>query len=125
MTFEYFIKKPAQTVFDKLTELAEVSSTDFSRNSIYSRSIRKRFWFTPYSYSHTRTTVDENRKRVCRKTQIMKLLEIRRVYQIEAKGNGTVIRENVIVKGNALLKRLIGDNLRDTCSRWFTPEREF
>lgn len=125
MTFEYFIKKPAQTVFEKLTEIAEVSAKDFNRSAIYSRSQRKRFWFTPYSYAHTRTVVDGDRKRVSRKTRIMRLLEIRRVYQIEAKGNGTVIRENVIVKGNALLKRLIGDNLGDTCSRWFTPEREF
>jgi|SRR5690606_11139554 len=125
MTFEYFTKKPAQTVFEKFTEIAEVSAKDFSRSAIYSRSQRKRFWFTPYSYSYTRTVVDGERKRMSRKTQIMKLLEIRRVYQIEAKGNGTLIRENVIVKGNALLKRLIGGSLRDTCSRWFGSETEF
>lgn len=124
MTFEYFIKKPAQTVFEKLTELADVAAKDFGPNNVYSRSKRKRFWFTHFAYSYTRTTVDGGRKRLCRKTQIMKLLEIRRVYQIQPKGDGTLIRENVIVKGNAFLKRLVSDNLGATCSRWFAKEQQ-
>lgn len=118
MSFIHVVKKPASSVFDYL---ADADKMDPARANIYksgpavvfTRRMTERFWilFFPYDYSYDATIkADKTTGKIsmCLKTQLF--LDAKIVFSIKGKGTTTEVRENIVVKGNPLVKRMVRDH---------------
>ncbi len=116
MTFEYTVQKSADVIFNQLAPSNSVgfqsASADGARNFPFKVNGRIRIFFIPYDIAYVcQVEPFQGSTRISMKAKLFRLVEIKRVYQLKATRTGTHIRENVILKGNRFLSRVLRERV--------------